>query len=64
MSSDQEAQEAIAQLSGRELGGRALNVNEGAGALRGGAVAAVVVVAVAVGVVAAVAAVAGVAGNS
>lgn len=28
MSTDQEAQEAIAQLNGRELGGRALNVNE------------------------------------
>jgi cold-inducible RNA-binding protein len=28
MSSDQEAQEAIGQLNGRELGGRALNVNE------------------------------------
>jgi RNA recognition motif-containing protein len=28
MSADQEAQEAIAQLNGRELGGRALNVNE------------------------------------
>jgi hypothetical protein len=43
MSSDQEAQEAIAQLSGRELGGRALNVNEaqersggGGGGGRGG----------------------------
>jgi cold-inducible RNA-binding protein len=28
MSSDQEAQEAIAQLNGRELEGRAINVNE------------------------------------
>ena len=28
MSSDQEAQKAIAELNGRELGGRALNVNE------------------------------------
>lgn len=28
MSTDQEAQAAIAQLSGRELGGRTLNVNE------------------------------------
>jgi cold-inducible RNA-binding protein len=28
MSTDQEAQEAIAQMNGRELGGRALNVNE------------------------------------
>jgi cold-inducible RNA-binding protein len=28
MSSDQEAQEAIQQLNGRELDGRALNVNE------------------------------------
>lgn len=28
MSSDQEAQEAIAQLDGRELGGRAIKVNE------------------------------------
>jgi RNA recognition motif-containing protein len=43
MSSDQEAQEAIAQLNGRELGGRALNVNEaqersgGGGGRSGGA---------------------------
>jgi RNA recognition motif-containing protein len=41
MSSDQEAQEAIAQLNGRELDGRALNVNEaqergGGGGGRGG----------------------------
>ena len=43
MSSDQEASEAIAQLSGRELGGRAINVNEaqersggGGGGGRGG----------------------------
>ena len=43
MSSDQEAQEAIGQLNGRELGGRALNVNEaqersggGGGGGRGG----------------------------
>jgi RNA recognition motif-containing protein len=28
MGADQEAQEAIAQLNGRELGGRALNVSE------------------------------------
>jgi len=28
MSSDQEAQASIAELNGRELGGRALNVNE------------------------------------
>jgi RNA recognition motif-containing protein len=42
MSADQEAQEAIAQLNGRELGGRALNVNEaqersGGGGRSGGA---------------------------
>jgi len=40
MSSDQEAQEAIAQLNGRELDGRTINVNEaqerGAGGGRGG----------------------------
>ena len=40
MSTDQEAQEAIAQLNGRELDGRAINVNEaqerGAGGGRGG----------------------------
>src|SRR3954464_13581926 len=43
MSSDQEASEAIAQLSGRELGGRAINVKEaqersggGGGGGRGG----------------------------
>jgi cold-inducible RNA-binding protein len=28
MSSDQEAQQAIEQLNGRDLGGRAINVNE------------------------------------
>jgi RNA recognition motif-containing protein len=42
MSSDQEAQEAIQQLSGRELDGRAINVNEaqertGGGGRGGGA---------------------------
>jgi cold-inducible RNA-binding protein len=42
MSSDQEAQAAIGELNGRELGGRALNVNEaqersgGGGGGRGG----------------------------
>jgi RNA recognition motif-containing protein len=42
MGSDQEAQDAIAQLNGRELDGRALNVNEaqersgGGGGGRGG----------------------------
>lgn len=40
MSSDQEAQDAIAQLNGRELDGRAINVNEaqerGGGGGRGG----------------------------
>jgi RNA recognition motif-containing protein len=42
MSSDQEAQEAIQQLNGRELDGRAINVNEaqerggGGGGGRGG----------------------------
>ena len=43
MSSDQEAQTAISELNGRELGGRALNVNEaqersggGGGGGRGG----------------------------
>ena len=41
MSSDQEAQNSIAELNGRELGGRALNVNEaqersGGGGSRGG----------------------------
>ena len=41
MSSDQEAQASIAELNGRELGGRALNVNEsqersGGGGARGG----------------------------
>ena len=43
MSSDQEAQNSIAELNGRELGGRALNVNEaqersggGGGGGRGG----------------------------
>src|SRR6516225_11810692 len=40
MSTDQEAQEAIAQLNGRELDGRTINVNEaqerGAGGGRGG----------------------------
>ena len=41
MSSDQEAQQAIEQLNGRELDGRALNVNEaqergGGGGGRGG----------------------------
>jgi RNA recognition motif-containing protein len=40
MSSDQEAQQAIEQLNGRELDGRAMNVNEaqerGAGGGRGG----------------------------